>query len=51
MVQHRANGPQQYIRILKEATIKALKLRILEISELTVKGVKAKPKILAEEDI
>ena len=31
--------------------MEALKLRILGISEPIVKGVKAKPKILIEEDI
>ena len=51
MVQRRANGPQQYIKILKEATIEAIKLRILKAKKLIIKGVKAKPKILAEEDI
>ena len=35
----------------KEATIEAIKLRILRIKELIVKGVQAKPKILTEEDI
>ena len=51
MVWRRANRPQQYIRTLKEATIEATKLRTLRAKELTVKGVKAKPKILAEEDV
>ena len=51
MVQYKANGPQQYIKTLKEATIEALKLRILGISKLIIKGAKAKPKILTEEDI
>ena len=31
--------------------MKALRLRILEILKLIVKGVEAKPKILVEEDI
>ena len=31
--------------------MKALRLKILKISEPTVKGAKAKPKISAEEDI
>ena len=31
--------------------MEAIKLRTLKAKELTVKGVKAKPKILAEEDI
>ena len=51
MVWRKANGPQQYIRTPKEATIKATKLRILRTKELIIKGIEAKPKILAEEDI
>ena len=51
MVQYKANRPQQYIKILKEATIEAPKLRISEILELTVKKAEAKPKISAEKDI
>ena len=51
MVWYRANRPQWYIKTLKEATIKAIKLRILRAKEPTVKGVKAKLKILTEEDI
>ena len=51
MVQRRANGPQQYTKTLKEATIEAIKLRILRAKELIVKRAKAKPKILTEEDI
>ena len=51
MVQRKANGPQQYIKILKEATIKAIKLRISKVKKLIVKGIKAKLKILTEEDI
>ena len=51
MVQHRANRPQQYIRTLKEVTIEAIKLRILRVQKLIVKGVQAKLKILIEEDI
>ena len=51
MVWHKANRPQQYIKILKEVTIKATKLRILRAQELIVKGAEAKPKILIEEDI
>ena len=39
------------MRILKEATIEATKSRILRVKELIVKGVQAKLKILAEEDI
>ena len=37
--------------ILKETTIKAMKLRILRAKELIVKGVKAKLRILVKEDI
>ena len=51
MIQCRANRPQWYIRILKEATMEAIKLRTLRVKELIIKGVKAKPKILTEEDI
>ena len=51
MVWRRANGPQQYIRILKEATIEAIRSRTLRVKEPIVKEVKAKPKILIEEDI
>ena len=51
MVWHRANGPQQYTKTLKEATIKATKSRISRAKEQIVKGAKAKPKISAEEDI
>ena len=51
MVWYRANRPQQYIKILKEATIEAIKLRISKAKELIVKRAKAKPKILTEEDI
>ena len=51
MVWRRANRPQQYIKTLKEVTIKATKLRILRAKEPIVKGVKAKPKILTKEDI
>ena len=51
MVQRRANRLQQYIRILKKATIKAIKLKISKAKELIIKGVKAKPKILVEEDV
>ena len=48
---YRANRPQQYKRILKEITMEAIRLRILKVKELIVKGVKAKPKILVKEDI
>ena len=51
MVWRKANRPQQYTKTLKEITIKATKLRILRAKELIIKGVKAKPKILAEEDV
>ena len=51
MVWYKVNGPQWYIKILKEATMEALRLRILEILELIIKGVKAKPKILVKKDI
>ena len=51
MVQRKANRPQQYIRILKKATIEAIKLKTLRAKKLIVKGVKAKPRILVKEDI
>ena len=51
MVWRRANRPQQYIKILKEATIEAIKLRILRAKKPIVKKIEAKLKILAEEDI
>ena len=51
MVWREANGPQRYIKTLKEATIEAIKLRILRAKEPTVKKAEAKSKILAEEDI
>ena len=51
MVWRRANRPQQYIRILKEAIIKAIKLKILRAKKPTIKGVEAKLKISVEEDI
>ena len=51
MVWCRANRLQQYIRTPKEATMEAIKLRTLRAKELIVKRVKAKPKILVEEDI
>ena len=51
MVWRKANRPQQYIRILKEATIEALRLRILGILKPIIKKVEAKPKISVEEDI
>ena len=51
MVQYKVNGPQQYIRTLKEITIKAKELRILKAIELAVQGVEAKLRILIKEDI
>ena len=51
MVQYRANRPQWYIKTLKEATIEAIRLRTLKAKKLIVRGVKAEPKILIEEDI
>ena len=52
MVQRRrANKPQRYIRILKEVTIEAMRLRTLKAKELIVKGVQAKLRILVKEDI
>ena len=39
------------MRTLKEITIEAIKLRILRAKEPIIKGAKAKPKILTEEDI
>ena len=51
MVWYKANGPQQYIKILKEVTIEALRLRILGILKLIIKKAEAKLKFLAEEDI
>ena len=51
MVWRKANRPQQYIKILKEATIEAIKSRILRAKELIVKGAKAKLKISVKEDI
>ena len=51
MVQYRANRPQQYIKILKETTIEAIRLRISKATKPIIKGVEAKLKILVEEDI
>ena len=51
MVWHRANRPQQYIRTLKEATMETIKLKTLRVKKLIVKKVKAKLRILAEEDV
>ena len=51
MVWRRANRPQWYIRTLKEATMEAIRLRTLRAKKPTVKEVKAKLRILAEEDV
>ena len=51
MVQYKANGPQQYTRIPKEATMEAIRLRTLKTKKLIIKRVKAKLKILVKEDI
>ena len=51
MVWCKANRPQRYIRILKEVTIEATKLRILKAKELIVKGAEAELKILIKEDV
>ena len=51
MVWRRANKPQRYIKILKEATMEAIRLKTLRAKEPIIKGVEAKPRILAEEDI
>ena len=51
MVWCRANRPQQYIKTLKEATIEAIRLRVSKTKKPTVKKIKAKLKILTEEDI
>ena len=51
MVWRRANGPQQYTKTLKEATMKATRSKTLRVKELIVKGIQAKPKILIEEDV
>ena len=45
MVWRKANRPQQYIKTLKEVTIKATKLRILRAKEPVIKRAEAKPKI------
>ena len=39
------------MRILKEVTMEAIKLRILRAKELIIKEAKAELKILAEENI
>ena len=51
MVWRKANRPQQYIKTLKEVTMEAIRLKTLRVKELIIKGVKAKLKILIEEDI
>ena len=51
MVWRKANGPQQYTRILKETTMEAAKLRILRAEEPIIKEVEAKLKISVKEDI
>ena len=51
MVWRRANRPQWYIKILKKATMEAIKLRTLGVTEPIVKKAEAKPKILAKKDI
>ena len=51
MVWRRANRPQWYIKIPKEATMEAIRLRTLRAKKPTVKGVKTKLKILVEKDI
>ena len=51
MVWRKANRLQQYIKTLKEVTMEAIRLRTLRVKKPTVKGVKAKPKILIKENI
>ena len=51
MVWCRANRPQQYIRIPKEVTIEAIRLRTLRAKKPIIKGVKAKLRILVKENI
>ena len=51
MVQYRANGFQQYTKIPKEVIMEAIRSKTLRAKKPTVKGVKAKLKILTEEDI
>ena len=51
MVRYRVNRFQWYIKTPKEITIEAKELKILKAIKLIVQGVKAKPKILAKEDI
>ena len=47
----RANRPQQYIKILMETAIEAIRLKILKVKKPTVKGTEAKLRILVKEDI
>ena len=51
MVWYRVNKPQRYIKRPKEAIIKAKRIRILRAIKPTIKGVKAKPRILVKENI
>ena len=51
MVWYKVNRPQRYIKIPKEATIKATRLRTLRVIKPAIKKVKVKLKILTEEDI
>ena len=51
MVWRKTNRPQRYTKTLKEAIIKAIKLRILRVKKPIIKGAEAKLKILVKEDI
>ena len=51
MVWYKANGLQQYIKILKKATMEAIRLRTSKAKKLIIEEVKAKLKILAKEDV
>ena len=51
MVQHRANGPQRNIKILKETAMEAKGSRILRVIKLAVQGIEAELKISVKEDI
>ena len=51
MVWRRVNRLQQYIKILKEVIIEAIKSKTLRAKKPIIKGVKAKLKILVEEDV
>ena len=48
MVQTRAYRSQWNMRIMKQVTIEA---KVVKVRKPSVKGVKAKPRILVEEDI